>query len=32
MKLATFTHGRTARIGIVVGELIIDLADQFGCR
>ncbi len=26
MKLATFTHGRTARIGIVVGELIIDLS------
>ena len=26
MKLATFTHGRETRIGVVVGELIVDLA------
>ena len=26
MKLATFTHGRSTRIGVVVGELIIDLS------
>ncbi|MYE22900.1 MAG: 5-carboxymethyl-2-hydroxymuconate isomerase, partial [Gammaproteobacteria bacterium] len=26
MKLATFTHGRETRIGVVVGELVIDLS------
>ena len=26
MKLATFTHGRETRIGVVVGELIVDLS------
>ena len=26
MKLCTFTHGRRTRIGVVVGELVIDLA------
>ena len=25
MKLATFTHGGETRIGVVVGELIVDL-------
>ena len=25
MKLCTFTHGRRTRIGVVVGELVIDL-------
>ena len=26
MKLATFTHGRETRVGVVVGELVIDLS------
>ena len=25
MKLCTFTHGQRTRIGVVVGELVIDL-------